>query len=323
MNRNLALVGAALLTIGLFVPIVSAPMIGSVNLFSNGSPPAIALLILAVLSAVLAAKPETLRHMLWPSLAAAAIIIFSLGMLMFRLAGMRDSLQELEGNPFAGFAHAAVAAVQVQWGWLVLGAGAGLLIYAALASASSEDGREAAARDPLGKVSIAISALAVIAVLLAQFASGTLNGLSTHEASTPSSPSATSSSAVDANANGPTAEEMAYIRDSLQLYEFEARYFDSYLDGRVPGVVFKIKNNGNRTLSRVRVRVVFRDANDQPIAEEDYTPVSEYSYDGSSLLRPNYIWQQERGRFYTAQRVPSEWEAGNAVATITEIEFLD
>jgi hypothetical protein len=38
-------------------------------------------------------------------------------------------------------------------------------------------------------------------------------------------------------------------------------------------------------------------------------------------LRPNYIWQQESGQFYTAKSIPTEWKAGKATATITEIGF--
>ena len=33
--------------------------------------------------------------------------------------------------------------------------------------------------------------------------------------------------------------------------------------------------------------------------------------------------QQESGKFYSAKKVPNEWEPGRATATITEIEFAD
>ena len=61
------------------------------------------------------------------------------------------------------------------------------------------------------------------------------------------------------------------------------------------------------------------------IAEEDYHPVlvSEYSFGDSKPLKPNYIWQMERGKFYQAENVPTEWQEGNATAKITDIEFAD
>jgi hypothetical protein len=38
-------------------------------------------------------------------------------------------------------------------------------------------------------------------------------------------------------------------------------------------------------------------------------------------LKPGYIWQQERGKVYSVNTVPSEWKEGAAVARISEIRF--
>lgn len=43
----------------------------------------------------------------------------------------------------------------------------------------------------------------------------------------------------------------------LRHYDLEAKYYESRLDGTVPGIDFEIKNTGNRTLNRVKVRLVF------------------------------------------------------------------
>jgi hypothetical protein len=88
-------------------------------------------------------------------------------------------------------------------------------------------------------------------------------------------------------------------------------------------VDFKIQNNGDRTLNKVTVRVIFFDAAGTPISEEEYHPVvvSAYSIGDNTPLRPHYIWQQESDKFYEAKNVPSEWAEGKATATITEIEF--
>ena len=126
-------------------------------------------------------------------------------------------------------------------------------------------------------------------------------------------------------AESPGSAEQTYIRDHMRLYDLRATYRESMLDGRVPGVTFKIKNEGNRTLHRVTVLVVFKDAQGNSIAEEEFNPVI-YSPDGISQdrpLRPGYIWQNEIGRFYMARHVPSEWQSGAAEGRITEIEFGD
>lgn len=113
-----------------------------------------------------------------------------------------------------------------------------------------------------------------------------------------------------------------YIAKNVDLYDFEAKYFESILDGRLPGVTFKIKNRGDRTLERVKVVVHFADANGNVVAEEDFVPIHPLSFDSNSKpLKPGYVWQIEKGKRYAAKGVPSEWSEGRAKATITEVEF--
>lgn len=137
-----------------------------------------------------------------------------------------------------------------------------------------------------------------------------------------SAPAATGATEKQA---GPSPEQQ-YIASSLELYDFQAKYMDAVLDGRVPGVSFKIKNKGDRSLERIKVVVLFKDATGAVIAEEDYLPVlvSGYNFSGDNKpLKPGYIWQQDRGKFYTAKSVPTEWQEGAAEARITEIRFAE
>jgi tetratricopeptide (TPR) repeat protein len=117
-------------------------------------------------------------------------------------------------------------------------------------------------------------------------------------------------------------DKQDYLRN-IELYDFDARYFEAILDGQTPGVTFKLRNNGNRALSEVKVTVFFRDRNNKVIYEDNYYPVnsSSWSSDSNKPLKPGYIWQMERGKFYTAKSVPDEWQEGNAVARIVDIEF--
>jgi len=110
----------------------------------------------------------------------------------------------------------------------------------------------------------------------------------------------------------------------IDLYDFEAKYQNDLLDGRIPGFTFKLKNNGDRILSRVTVIVYFKNKNNQIIAEEDYWAFNTKSFSFGSRnkpLKPNYIWQIEKNEFYKAKNVPSEWQEGNAEIKITDIEF--
>lgn len=127
------------------------------------------------------------------------------------------------------------------------------------------------------------------------------------------------------NATIPTKEmeeKSAYISNYLDLYETEARYMDSQLYGRVPGVLFKLKNRGDRTLDRVKVTIYFKDSNGSVIHEEDYTPI--FATDWPNLtkpLKPGYIWQMERGEFYSPRSIPKEWADGSFEMKITDIKF--
>lgn len=128
--KALAFIGAAILTFGTFVPIVSLPIVGSVNYFANGEGDGVLLVALAGVTAILAFLNQT-RHVLWTGMAAAALLAWAL----LRFANLKSEMQakmdeELAGNPFRGLAEAAMGSVQLQWGWIVLVAGAGTIIYA-------------------------------------------------------------------------------------------------------------------------------------------------------------------------------------------------
>ena len=120
------------------------------------------------------------------------------------------------------------------------------------------------------------------------------------------------------------AEKQAYV-GNVELYDLKARHYETYLERRVPGVEFKLRNKGTRTLRKVEVTVYFEDASGAVIAEQQYNPVlvTKYSFGDNKPLRPNYIWQLERGKFYQAKSVPSEWKEGAVKAKVTDIEFAE
>ena len=327
-DRNLAFSGAALLAAGLFTPIVTMPIVGSVNLFNNGSNlTALSLLALAALAGALAAKIR-LRDIIWPGSAAAAVLAYLFARLQYHLSVMRATVEkELEGNPFAGLARTATQTIQLQWGWLVLAAGAGLLIYVGLTARRQQSAVEEAPQPDRISRYIAIASLVLLmsGPGLELFRKATAEPYQSGGAAAAGAPlnSVAGEGAPSVDAAAPSREEASYIARHLRLYDLKAEYFESY-EGRTPGVRFKLKNSGNRTLNRVDVRVVFLDNAGQPIGEEEYSPVlvSEYSFGGDNTpLRPNYIWQQEPNRFFTAKSIPTEWAEGRATATITSVEF--
>jgi hypothetical protein len=327
-RQKLGYLGGGLLVAGLFLPIVTLPIVGNVTLMANGTNlAALSLLILAGISTVLVAKDRQ-SDLIWSAFASAASLIYLFGRLQYSLSHMRSEMAEkLSDNPFAGLAQAAMGAVQIQWGWLILGAGAGILVYLAI-QARKEYERPMFQVGEQGGRALFVASLVCFLVAPALDVWGMMRGgASGAEESAGAkaglAPTGLSSSASKDGDSTMDAERTAYIRDHLKVYDLDAHYFDSILDGRVPGVDFKIKNDGIRTLNKVSVRVVFYDAQDKPIAEEEYSPVfvTSSGIGDNTPLRPNYIWKQEQGNFYAAKSVPSEWKTGKVTATIIEIEF--
>ena len=116
-------------------------------------------------------------------------------------------------------------------------------------------------------------------------------------------------------------EKINYM-SNVVVYDFVSKYYERYLGGKDAGVVFKIKNNGNKELKKIQLTVYFKDNSGNIIHEKKFTPISEYSWDNNNKsLKPNHIWQMEKGHYYNAENVPSEWKEGSAEVKITSIDF--
>jgi hypothetical protein len=220
-------------------------------------------------------------------------------------------------------------------GWVCLAIGTGLMIwslltfllYLPLFLASFVLGIVAIAQRRLAN-GISILLLSVVVPVVFGLGLGAYRMhtvLTESSVASKSSPTPTTSpvTATSTTPVGPTAEQI-YIHDHLELYAFEAKYMQSVLDGRIPGVTFKLRNKRDRTLDRVKVVVLFKDRAGAVIAEKEFLPVLVTEFgrgDDNTPLRPGYIWQMERGRFYGAKAIPTEWKEGAAEARVTEIRF--
>jgi tetratricopeptide (TPR) repeat protein len=141
MNKNqiLGICGVALLLIGTFLPIVSVPVIGSVNYFRGGQGDGIFILIIVVLASFFIYR-RLYRWLLFPGLGSLALLLYGYFHLN-RIVGeikyqMNAGLTQLADNPMkdtvAEMANAAIDSIQLQWGWGVLLLGALLLIVAGM-----------------------------------------------------------------------------------------------------------------------------------------------------------------------------------------------
>lgn len=131
--------GAGLLALGVFLPMVRLPMLGTMNLFNNGHGKGLIILALAAASfaAVALRRHVALYGTGGASLAMLTHTLYTLNKI--KNDARADFTKDLAGNPFAGLAEMAIEATQLQWGWAVLFAGAALLIVAAALPKAGRD----------------------------------------------------------------------------------------------------------------------------------------------------------------------------------------
>lgn len=141
MDRRqiLGVAGAATLFVGVFLPIVSLPIVGAQNYFQNGRGDGTILLLIAgiALLATLA------KRFIWVSIAgivSLALLGYTFIAFRSRIAEMRAAMEhDLAGNPFKGIGEAMMQSVQLQWGWAVLVVGALLLCATGFGRGAAED----------------------------------------------------------------------------------------------------------------------------------------------------------------------------------------
>lgn len=130
IKQGIGLIGSVALFIGVFTPIISVPIAGSMNYFQNGKGDGSIILVLAGVSLVAAFMKE-FRALLGTGVVSLAVLLFTLVQFQLKMSEVKSNMDaELAGNPFRGLADMAVQSIQLQWGWAILVLGAALLIAA-------------------------------------------------------------------------------------------------------------------------------------------------------------------------------------------------
>lgn len=118
-------------------------------------------------------------------------------------------------------------------------------------------------------------------------------------------------------------EKVNYM-DKVEITEFIAKRIDTYTQKDIPAVRISLKNKGDRSLDKVKVVVFFQGKEGSTIYEDDFYPVlvSKYTYSGDNKpLKPGYVKEMEKGRYYTLKTALSDWQEGKATAKVVDIEF--
>ena len=317
-KQLLAVFGSILLFVGVFTPLISLPIVGSINYFQNGKGDGIVILVLAVVSLILAltSRYEGLWLTAGGSLAVLTFTFVQFQMMRQQMLAVMD--KDLSGNPFAGLARLAVDSVQIQWGWALLLVGVGMV----LAGAVLKDERTSAR--PLfslhGKTLAIGGVMVVVAVgtwvvpRIGQRRSPSTQTSDQVTSATPDGKGSRQSHAISTEASQYIAKlDLSQVKGgmgkgTLTCYNHEC-----------PAVWGRIKNTGDRALSRVVVTAYFPDSSGKVVFEKEYPAVSTGGFmSNDSPLRPGYI--KEFG--YVVESCPSECVPENVRVSVTDVDFV-
>lgn len=136
-RQILGLAGSLILFLGVFAPIVRAPIFGSISYFNNGTGDGVVIIILAAISAYLTFSKNYFGLLIAGAL-SLAVLGFTFLMFRMRIASMiKEAQAASRDNPFASIGESMLSTVQLDWGWGVLIVGASLLIAAGVVKADS------------------------------------------------------------------------------------------------------------------------------------------------------------------------------------------
>jgi hypothetical protein len=130
LRKIIGLLGAFLLFAGVFCPIISVPIMGSMNYFQNGKIDGMSIIAAAVIAGLLCLITEY-RWLPIPGIGSAVMISITYYDYYSKMHEAGENLNNgLFNNLFKGLADAAFQTVQFQWGWAILITGSVLITAA-------------------------------------------------------------------------------------------------------------------------------------------------------------------------------------------------
>ena len=127
-RQAVGFLGSAILFIGVFAPLVSIPVMGSINYLANGKGDGLIVLGLAVM-ALIAVFLKKYELVTISGIASFCVMAYTYINIQNGLSLASKRMEEsLAGNPFAGLATTALQSIHIQWGWALLIVGSLLLI---------------------------------------------------------------------------------------------------------------------------------------------------------------------------------------------------
>lgn len=130
LPQAIGLAGGVVLALGAFAPTLHQPVIGSLSLYNDGTNYGIVMIALAAVSLYLDVT-KRVRGLWFAGLLALLLAGYSLAAVLDMLNGVGKMSSGRSAGFFENLKMSAVQDAYIQWGWLVLFGGAGLLLAAA------------------------------------------------------------------------------------------------------------------------------------------------------------------------------------------------
>ena len=130
--------GATILLIGLFLPLVSLPIVGTVNAFELKDGIGAFLTLPCIAGAIYFAGMGKQREAACAFAAAGAVLAIIFFHIQSTISDMKSSLAaQLAGNPFRGIVEGFADTFGLEWGWTIIVLGLAVGLYGALSKQAS------------------------------------------------------------------------------------------------------------------------------------------------------------------------------------------
>lgn len=113
-----------------------------------------------------------------------------------------------------------------------------------------------------------------------------------------------------------------YINNNLVLESATVEEFDTYYDTKVWGLSnIKVKNNGDKSITRMTITVYFKDNDGNTIGENNINIGISDIYNTVSAIRPNYEWSSETDKYYQLKNLSDNINPTKNEIKITKVTF--
>ena len=122
--------------------------------------------------------------------------------------------------------------------------------------------------------------------------------------------------------NSSNQDMIDYINNNLVLESATVDEFDTYYDTKEWGLSnIKVKNNGDKSITKMTITVYFKDNDGNTIGENNINIGIADIYNTVSALKPNYEWSTDADRYYELKNLSDSIVPTRNEIKITKVTF--